>query len=214
MKLLTFLLSFVAISSSLSQLFSLSDSSYTFVKNTSQSPIHWYVEINNLAGVDTTLRWKAHFNHVPAEWMVNFDTQTLLTSPVQHLDSADFTLLGNSNPPQKLIIGVDLQNKVANGSIVFDLYDPSNYGDSVQLTFDFQITADLDEIITNDDFKIEGNNLTLLNTELSLEAFTSLGQNLQLEQVSEHHFLLPKGEFFLYFRKNGNSRIIHVLSPK
>ncbi|MCT4560879.1 MAG: hypothetical protein N4A41_05830 [Crocinitomicaceae bacterium] len=214
MRILTLLVSLTAVSTAFSQLFTLSDSLYTFQKNTSQSPIHWYVEINNLSGVDTTLRWKANFSHIPAEWVVNFDTQTLNTTPVQHLDSADFTLLGSSNPPQKLIIGVDLQNKVANGNIYFNLYNPATYSDSSVLTFAFQITADLEDILESEDYTIQDGKLTLLNKELKIEAINILGQKLALPAESSNVFLLPKGEFFLYFRKNGKSTIIHVLNPK
>lgn len=214
MKFLLFLLSFAAISNSFSQLFSLSDSVFTFQKNTSQSPIHWYVEINNLAGADTTLRWKAKFNHIPAEWVVNFDTQTLNTTGVQHLDSADFTLLGTSNPPQKLIIGVDLQNKISNGNIVFELYNPLNSSDQTTLTFAFQITASLDEIIGAEDFKIENQKLILLHSEIQLELYNPLGQKLIANQVSKEEFLLPKGDFYLSLQKNGQLRIIHLVNPK
>lgn len=129
------------------QTFHFIDTSTTLVKNTDQSPAHWYLEIYNDAGVDTMLRWKAEFQNIPAQWNVQLDDQDNLTTNIQDGDSADFTLFTGLAFPQKLIIGVTFNGVPGSGSVYFDIYDPDNPTVVQRIQYRFIVSAvSLDEL--------------------------------------------------------------------
>lgn len=121
------------------QLFSFADTSTTIIKNTNQSPAHWYLEITSNCIVDTTLRWKVHFDSIPSEWNINFDCQNQNWPTVLDGDSSDFTMFYDADFPQKLIIGAELNNTPGHGFIYFDIYDPLNPSDVQTISYEYII---------------------------------------------------------------------------
>lgn len=107
-----------------SQVFHFDQDSTALIKNVDQSPAHWYLEIFNDAGVDTTLRWKCHFENIPVQWNANFDDQNNFHATVNDGDSSDFTLFSGLTLPQKLIIGAAFNGTPGVGSYLYDIYDP------------------------------------------------------------------------------------------
>lgn len=143
---------------------------FTLNKTTDQSPAHWYLEIYNDAGVDTNLRWKAHFDFIPTQWVIHFDDQSNHFTNVQNLDSADFVLQSGLPFPQKLIIGAETNNTIGFGSVLFEIYDPFTPTNRDTIIFNFNITqgvANLSELETNGNYKIENKQICLLNGEKS-----------------------------------------------
>ena len=124
-----------------SQTFHFVDTSTTLIKNTDQSPAHWYLEIYNDVGVDTMLRWKAVFENIPPQWSVQLDDQDNLTTNIQDGDSADFTLFYGLAFPQKLIIGVTFNGVPGSGSVYFDIYDPDNPTVIQRIQYRFIVSA-------------------------------------------------------------------------
>ncbi|MEO8146842.1 MAG: T9SS type A sorting domain-containing protein [Bacteroidia bacterium] len=124
----------------IAQAFHFQNTSATIIKNTSQSPAHWYIQIYNDVAVDTTLRWKADVSGVPAAWNITFDDQNNFHNNVQTGDSADFTLFDSLSFPQKLIIGAWTNNVAATGSVFIDVYDPANPSYKVTLEYIFIIS--------------------------------------------------------------------------
>jgi hypothetical protein len=123
--------------------FSFPDTLFVFNKTTDFGVLHWYLEIINEANLDTTLRWKAHFNQtLPKNWDISFDDQTTFQGKVNHLDSADFNLYSNQEFPQKLVIG-NKHNNVAssNDTVRFDIYYPSEPSNVKSIYFVFNITS-------------------------------------------------------------------------
>lgn len=129
------------------QVFYFNTTSTTLIKDVSQSPAHWYIEIHSNLSIDTNLRWKANFSNIPLDWVINFDTQSTFHSPVNDGDSANFTLLSGLAFPQKLIIGAEFNGVVGNGSVFFDVYDPNVPMEVVTIEYRFIATnsAGLDE---------------------------------------------------------------------
>lgn len=130
------------------QVFYFNTTSTTLVKDVSQSPAHWYIEIYSNLQIDTTLRWKASFSNIPIDWVINFDTQSTFHSPVYDGDSADFTLFSGLTFPQKLIIGAEFNGVVGSGSVFFDIYDPNTPLEVVTIEYRFIATnsAGLEEV--------------------------------------------------------------------
>jgi hypothetical protein len=119
------------------QIFHFDTHTAVLVKTTDQSPAHWYLEIFNDVGLDTTLRWKAHFDNVPSQWTITFEDQTMFHSNVQDGDSADFAFPVTGTFPQKLIIGAFTNNTPDDATVYFEIYDPYNpsYRDTIGYVF-------------------------------------------------------------------------------
>lgn len=132
------------------QVFSFNNISTTLVKTVDQSPAHWYLEIFNEVGVDTTLRWKASFSNIPAAWVVNFDDEDVFYPVVEHGDSADFTLFSGLALPQKLIIGAAFNGVPGAGSIYFDIYDPNNPSEVTTIEYRYIVSASTAQLTEND----------------------------------------------------------------
>lgn len=128
-------------STAFSQAFHFDDTTTTLIKTTAQSPAHWYIEIFNDVGVDTTMRWKASFSNIPPQWEVQLDDQDNLTTNIQDGDSADFTLFAGLPLTQKLIIGVTLNDTPGAGSVYFDVYDPAAPEFVQRIQFRFIVTG-------------------------------------------------------------------------
>lgn len=138
--LFSLFVSFLFISTALSQNFHVDPDSTTLIKNTGQSPAHWYIEIYNDFNADTSLRWKCHFENIPAAWNISFDDQDNYHPTIHDGDSADFSFPQTGSFPQKLIIGASLNNTPGTGSVHVDLYDPDAPSDTITITYHFIIT--------------------------------------------------------------------------
>lgn len=119
------------------QVFHFDQDSTALIKNVNQSPAHWYLEIFNDVGVDTTLRWKCHFVNIPAQWNANFDDQDNFHPTVNDGDSSDFTLYSGLSLPQKLIIGAAFNGTPGVGSYLFDIYDPYTPQDVTEIEYHY-----------------------------------------------------------------------------
>src|SRR5690606_29174079 len=77
-------------------------------------------------------------------------------------DSADFTLFGAPEYPQKLIIGATLNNTPGHGYVYFDIYDPHTPEDVQTISYEFIISsvAGVDELSGNE-YVIEGNRVRM-----------------------------------------------------
>ena len=159
------LIGFILLSySSLGQAFYFNNTTTTLVKNTSQSPAHWYIEVFTNESVDTTLRWKTSFSNVPPQWGINFDNQDIYYPVIEDGDSADFTLHAGLAFPQKLIIGAHLNNTPANCSVFFDIYDPEDPTNVTQIEYRFIVSA-----ASIEDLESEGIYLTKENGNYILD---------------------------------------------
>lgn len=194
------------------QVFHFVENEYTFNKTTDNSPVHWYFEIFNDAGVDTVLRWKTHFNTIPSQWIVNFDDQTNSLNSIHDGDSADFVLQSGLSFPQKLIIGVNTANTVGNGSIEFEIYDPNapTFRDTIIFYFNIsQGTAGLLEGSVKNGYVLENQQIRLVNGESAdFRVLNAVGQitvnqkNTTVFDVSN----LPKNEVHFIQIFNGKKR--------
>ncbi|MBD3635883.1 MAG: T9SS type A sorting domain-containing protein [Crocinitomicaceae bacterium] len=109
-------------------------------KTTDFGPVHDYIEVFNNAGQDLQMRW---VYHEPASWPTLWETNfTDLENnyyDLQHLDSADFTLL---NPPgwsNKLIIGVQHFSFAHTDTIKFKVWPIGFPEDSLWLYYVIEI---------------------------------------------------------------------------
>lgn len=137
----------LCLSSGWAQVFHFDQDSTALIKNVNQSPAHWYLEIFNDVGVDTTLRWKCHYVNIPSQWDANFDDQNVLHPVVNDGDSSDFILYSGLSLPQKLIIGAAFNGTPGVGSYLFDIYDPYTPTDITTIEYHYIVgQADLNEI--------------------------------------------------------------------
>lgn len=136
-KVLLLLLALNSITICNAQVFHFDTHSTTLVKNTDQSPAHWYIEIITDVQIDTTLRWKAIFGGIPSAWQISMDDQTNYTTNIQDGDSSDFILYAGLPYYQKLIIGATLNDQPGTGSVYFKVYDPElpTYSDTIEFVF-------------------------------------------------------------------------------
>lgn len=200
MKFSILLCFLVMLTTSYGQLFHFDQDSVALVKNTDQSPAHWYLEIISDCATDTTLRWKAHFVNIPAQWNINFDDQNMFYTTVLDGDSADFTLYSGLSFPQKLIIGAEFNGTPGDGSILFDIYDPDTPQDFVTIEYHYIVgQASLDElgsgslIYRKGDYlyfapQLEGGTLQIINIDGSVIAELTIESSLKLPPL--------KGEVF------------------
>lgn len=166
------------------QAFHVVDTSAVLIKNTNQSPAHWYIEVITDSNVDTNLRWKAHFANIPAAWGINFDDQDNYYPVVLDGDSADFTLFANLGYPQKLIIGAMLNNTPGNGIAYFDLYDPDAPGFVQTISYEFIVSAaGLDELLASAPVTMLNNVLYVNDGKIgSIQIYDQQGKCLKNEK--------------------------------
>ena len=179
------------------QAFHVVDTSALLIKNTDQSPAHWYIEVMTDSNIDTTLRWKAHFSNIPAAWEINFDDQDNYYPIVLDGDSADFTLFANLGYPQKLIISAILNNTPGHGIVYCDVYDPDAPSFVQTVSFEFIISAvGLDELIAFAPLSMHDLVLSTTNGKIGkLQVYDQQGRCLMNEK-SDHFSLtdLPAGQ--------------------
>ncbi len=125
---------------SFAQAFHFNDTVTVLVKDVTQSPAHWYLEVFNDVGVDTTLRWKTSFSNVPAQWNISFDDQDNFYATINDGDSAEFTAFAGLAFPQKLIIGAEFNGVATTASVFFDIYDPANPSYVVTIEYRFVVS--------------------------------------------------------------------------
>ncbi len=122
------------------QAFHFDDTLTTLIKNTDQSPAHWYLEIFNDIGSDTLLRWKADLSEIMPGWSISFDDQNNYYPAIMHNDSANFMLYAPLAFPQKLIIGNTLNLVAGIGSAKFCIYNPNEPSFKQWIIYEFIIT--------------------------------------------------------------------------
>lgn len=163
---LSFLLCF-CLNVALGQSFYFIENETTLIKTVEQSPAHWYIEIYSNEIVDTTLRWKAHFDNVPVEWTISLDDQNSYHADINDLDSADFTLYSNLTFPQKLIIGAETNNTPATATVWFEIYNPFVPTERDTIYYHFiisEVGASVEQSSFTENFKITDNQLLVLNS--------------------------------------------------
>jgi hypothetical protein len=169
------------------QVFHFVDTSTTIIKDITQSPAHWYLEIYNDLNVEDTLRWKAHFVNIPSQWDINFDTQSGYWDPVLDGDSADFVLMDSLDFPQKLIIGNATNLTVGHGSVFMDIYDPQNPTDLVTIEYEFIITevgAGIEDELISHSIFISANQIQFNFSKTGhYSLYSSSGQLLKTESI-------------------------------
>lgn len=185
-----------------SQAFHFVDTSTTLIKDTDQSPAHWYLEVYNDVGVDTTLRWKASFSNIPVQWTINFDDQDNFYATVNDGDSADFTLFGGLAFPQKLIIGAAFNGVPGTGSIFFDIYDPEDPSYVVTIEYRYIVSAasleenNFDELITRNgntlifDDSMLGGTVQLIGMDGTILADKQIEKQLTFNELNETGILI------------------------
>jgi hypothetical protein len=165
------------------QVFHFVNTHTVLIKDITQSPVHWYLEIYNDLNIEDTLRWKAHFVNCPPQWDINFDTQSGYWYPVLDGDSADFELMDSLDFPQKLIIGNATNLTPGHGSVFFDIYDPQNPTNLVTIEFEFIITpvgAGVEDEDLEIPFKILGDQIEFYGKRgLDYSIVSSIGQVMQ-----------------------------------
>jgi len=212
------LLALIALANiSLAQSFHFEDTCTTLIKNTNQSPAHWYLEIFNDVGVDTTLRWKAHFENIPVQWNINFDVQSQNWPTVLDGDSSDFTLFVSPDFPQKMIIGAMLNGTPGHGTVFFDIYNPEVPSFKQTICYEFIVSAvGLDELQSVPFIRFKGNVLEVTNgKETILDVYSLNGQQL-LHSTDNTQFTirgLSTQPVLIYLNQGDKQYIIRTLMP-
>ena len=196
MKLILSFLFVVSLGCSFGQTFGFPLNSRTLVKTTDQSPAHWYLEVMNNYGSDTTLRWKSTFVNVPPEWSITFDDQNTFYNPIASGDSADFTLYGGLALPQKLIIGAVLNGTAAHAFVYFDVYDPANASVVRTIYFEFVVTestASIEQINADNKWYSVSNGKLIIDPAYSNERVSVYSSDGRLVKsaIVDKELLLP-----------------------
>lgn len=193
------------------QVFYFDNTETTLVKTTDHSPVHWYITIYSTSNEDETLQWKSIFQTIPEEWVVTFDDQTVSHQNVQHNDSADFVLYTTPEIPQKLIIGVHLNNQVGQGTVSFEISDPDTPGVTDTIHFHFNISQgslEVENTFLSGKFRLEEGKLYTISGEpASFSVFDQTGR-LLTEQTGKAVFdmttLPSEGMYFFQIVQNNN----------
>ena len=194
------------------QCFHFEDTSTTIIKNTTQSPAHWYLEIISDVMVDTNIRWKAHFENIPQEWNINFDAQNQNWPVVEDGDSSNFTLFYDADFPQKLIIGAVLNQTTGHGFVHFDIYDPHAPQYLQQIHYEYIVTvlgvSTLQELPF---LKLEHNTL-YFDQDIELEVYGTLGELIYSnKKVRELPLKSFKGSLLLQFNRENVNYCVKLL---
>lgn len=212
-----FLFTFVG-SFSFGQIFHFDTQTAVLIKTTNETPAHWYLEIFNDVGVDTTLRWKAHFDNVPAEWHIMFEDQTSYHQGVLDGDSADFALPITGIFPQKLIIGAHTNNTPDDATIYFEIYDPHNpsYKDTIGFVFHIsQGTIGFDELQKQEVVELKGDQLYFINDRLGDIRVVDVTGRIVAESKQTMQFdlksLRPQEMYFLQITQANKSYQVKYL---
>lgn len=182
----------------------------TLVKTTDHSPIHWYITIYSASNEDETLQWKSIFQTIPEEWIVTFDDQTVSYQNVEHNDSADFTLYTAPEIPQKLIIGVHLNDQIGQGTVSFEISDPDMPGVTDTIHFHFNVSRgslDVENAILSGQFRMEAGKLYVVSGELaSFSVFDETGRRVVIQEETPFFDMttLPSAGMYFFQISQGN----------
>lgn len=193
------------------QVFHFNQDSTALIKDVTQSPAHWYLEIFNDIGVDTTLRWKCHYSNIPSQWNCNFDDQNMFHPTVLDGDSADFTLFSGLSFPQKLIIGAAFNSTPGVGSYFFDIYDPETPNDIVTIEYHYIVgQASLTEKSPNSMINRKGDRVSFsadyIGNEILITTFS--GRLIYSGEVEQELFLPIPPEGLIYRLVKGRNNIV------
>ncbi len=193
MKYTLVLFAFFLLPASWSQVFHFEDTAATITVSTTQSPAHWYLEIYNDCGTDTTLRWVAHFENIPAEWNIGFSVQNQDWPTINDGDSSDFIAFVAQDFPQKLIIGATTNQTPGHGSVFFDIFDPANRNFIQTIEYEFIVgSAGLNALDDLDFVKIEDGILAITNGKLTELIVYDLSGKTLFNETSSSCFDLTK----------------------
>lgn len=193
------------------QAFHFNQNTVTLTKTTAQSPVHWYLEILSDVPVDTTLRWKASFENIPAEWSISFDDQNVYHTVIHHNDSSDFTLYGNLPYAQKLIIGAMLNDVAGNGKVHFNIYNPILPDSITTITYHFIISlASLSELTNSSLIEWKDDRMYFKDPSTTIQLFDLHGKALAFEKNDGYFDLqqLPKNQTFLIHISNSTEHMV------
>lgn len=193
------------------QVFHFDQDSTALIKDVTQSPAHWYLEIFNDTGVDTTLRWKCHYSNIPSQWNCNFDDQNMFYPTVLDGDSADFTLYSGLSFPQKLIIGAAFNSTPGVGSYFFDIYDPETPNDFVTIEYHYIVgQASLSDLSTDIGFSREGGEVMFSSHLIgeSVKVFDFLGKCIYEGRITERLYIPTNASGLVYWIMNKEHPIV------
>lgn len=198
------------------QVFHVDDSSAVLIKNTSQSPAHWYIEVISDLSVDTTLRWKTHFENIPNQWGISFDDGDNYHTIIADNDSADFTLFTGLDFPQKLIIGATLNGTPGHGVVFMDLYNPLTPSSVQHISYEFIVTLlGLDELNHVSFLTVQNNAIFITNGEFTrFKAWDQQGKIFAEKETNQFFDLkeLPSGAvYFLEISQNDRHLLLHLM---
>jgi hypothetical protein len=215
MKYTLVLFAFFLLPTSWSQVFHLEDTAATITVSTTQSPAHWYLEIYNDCGSDTTLRWVTHFENIPAEWNIEFSVQNQDWPTINDGDSSDFIAFVAQDFPQKLIIGATTNQTPGHGSVFFDIFDPANRNFIQTIEYEFIVgNTGLSAINSLDFVQIEDGMLAITNGKLTEVIVYDLSGKIVLNETSSGSFdliNLPKNTTVIVHLTQGSNQVVFKL---
>lgn len=194
------------------QVFHFNDTSTTLIKTTSQSPAHWYIQVQTDLSIDTVLRWKCtQFVNVPSQWVINFDDQTTSYPSIFPGDSSDFVLKANDPYANKLIIGAMLNNTPGHAIIYFDIYDPHNPLNKQTISYEFIVTQSTNALASEsqeDWLNMNGDFIQTTNGEKATFNVYSLSGAILLSSIENQINVstLPKNQTFMLYIAQGSKR--------
>lgn len=195
-----------------SQVFHFEDTSATIIVSLAQSPAHWYLEIYNDCGSDTTLRWVTHFENIPAEWNIGFSAQNQDWPTIQDLDSSDFTAFVTQDFPQKLIIGATTNQTPGHGTVFFDIFNPVDRNFIQTIEFEFIVgSAALGALDQVDFLQQKDGSLQVTNGKSTQVTIYDLSGKILLTETSSIGFDLtkwPKQTTSIIHLAQGNKQVV------
>lgn len=218
MKYTLVFFAFFLLPTSWSQVFHFEDTAATITVSTTQSPAHWYLEIYNDCGSDTTLRWITHFENIPMEWNIGFGVQNQDWPIINHGDSSDFTAFVAQDFPQKLIIGATTNQTPGHGSVFFDIFDPANRSFIQTIEYEFIVgNAGLNALDDLDIVKIEEGMLAITNGKSTEVIVYDLSGKMLFNETGSVSFdltKLPKNTTIIVHLTQGTNQKVFKLSQE
>lgn len=143
---IVFLFLTILFSKSYSQSFSVNTTTVEMVRPSSFFVMYDPIEIRNLTDEVLNLRWKRLSSghgqtQAPAQWDIAVQDPSNYYNPANNLDSADFTLLTGENGVSFFILQLFPNDSPGEHLYRYQIYDPNNLEDIVNLSIDFTVNA-------------------------------------------------------------------------